>query len=122
MMANSVLPICVVLFVSLVFVPGSTVPKDTPRSLVWKRKLWELHVGWLGLGLALASAWFITNGMKNLFGKPRPDLLDRCQPDLENVAKYVVGGLVGRTENGQLVSAAICTSTDKDKLDDGFRR
>jgi hypothetical protein len=102
-------------------VPGSTVPKGTPKSMIWKRKLWELHVGWLGLALGLISAWFITNGMKNLFGKPRPDLLARCQPDLENIAKYVVGGLVGQTNSGQLVSAAICQNTDADILDDGFR-
>lgn len=102
-------------------VPGRTVPKGTPKSLVWKRKLWELHAGWLGLGLSVASAWFITQGMKNLFGKPRPDLLARCQPDLANVAQYVVGGIANVSSNGQLVSAAICKNTDDAVLQDGFR-
>lgn len=78
----------------------------------------------LGLGLAVVAAWFITNGMKNLFGKPRPDLLDRCEPDLDNIADYIIGGLKGlrtATTAGQLVSPDICKQTDKHKLDDGFR-
>ncbi|TPX17430.1 uncharacterized protein E0L32_003073 [Thyridium curvatum] len=116
-----IVPIVVVFIIALCFVPGSTVPAGTPKSLIWKRKLWELHAGWLGLALSVVAAWFITSGMKNLFGKPRPDMLARCQPDLANVARYVVGGIANTTSNGQLVSADICTSTDKSKLDDGFR-
>ena len=118
---NAAIPIVVVAIVALVFVPGATVPKDTPRSLIWKRKLWELHVGWLGLLLSLVSAWFFTNGMKNMFGKPRPDLLSRCQPDVENAAKYVVGGVSAELPLFQLYSADICQQTDRHKLDDGFR-
>ncbi|KAK3394546.1 PAP2-domain-containing protein [Podospora didyma] len=118
---SDIVPIVIVAIISLIFVPGATVPRGTPRSLVWKRKLWELHTGWLGLALSIVSAWLITNGMKNLFGKPRPDLLDRCQPDFEHVLKYVVGGTANASYNGQLVSAGICTNTDKSKLDDGFR-
>lgn len=106
--------------------PGSTVPKGTPKSLLWKRKLWELHVGWLGLALSLASAWFITNGMKNLFGKPRPDLLARCNPDIANFSQYVVGGENVAGGFQRLVSAAICQGmADRDDaqtiLEDGFR-
>lgn len=109
-----------ILAVTLIFVPGPTVPKSTPRSLVWKRKLWELHAGWLGLALSLVGAWFITSGMKNLFGKPRPDLLSRCEPNYANeTAYYVLSGEAGRL--GRLVYADICQSTDKSKLDDGFR-
>jgi membrane-associated phospholipid phosphatase len=61
--------------------------------------------------------------MKNLFGKPRPDLLSRCMPDVPNVLKHVVGfsGLEATSYNGQLVSASICTNPDKGFLDDGFR-
>lgn len=121
-------PIIVIAAVCLILVPGNTVPKGTPKSLIWKRKLWELHVGYLGLALAHVGAFFITNGMKNMFGKPRPDLLSRCQPDLANIQKYIVGGtsanitgLTGAAGFGQLVSAAICTSTDSHTLNDGFR-
>lgn len=66
--------------------------------------------------------------MKNLFGKPRPDLLDRCQPDILNVADYIVGfhtpaddGSLNGIYNGQLVSANICKNPDRHFLDDGFR-
>lgn len=122
------MPIIVIAIVCLVLVPGNTVPKGTPKALIWKRKLWELHIGWLGLALASVAAFFITSGMKNMFGKPRPDLLSRCQPDLANISKYIVGGtmanitgLTGAAGFGQLVSADICTNTDKHMLDDGFR-
>ncbi|KAI1398758.1 acid phosphatase/Vanadium-dependent haloperoxidase [Hypoxylon fuscum] len=125
---NAAIPVAVVLIVVLIFVPGPTVPEGTPKSLIWKRKLWELHTGWLGLALSLISAWIITQGMKNLFGKPRPDLLSRCQPDIANVAKYIVGfhtpaddGSLDGVYNGQLVSADICKNPDRKLLDDGFR-
>ncbi|KAI1503222.1 PAP2 superfamily-domain-containing protein [Biscogniauxia marginata] len=128
MICNSVIPVVIILIVALVFVPGPTVPAGTPKSLIWKRKLWELHTGWLGLALSLVSAWIITQGMKNLFGKPRPDLLDRCMPDIGNVARYIVGfhtpaddGSLDGVYNGQLVSGDICTNPDHSFLDDGFR-
>ncbi|KAF4974880.1 hypothetical protein FDECE_18622, partial [Fusarium decemcellulare] len=85
-------PVVIVAVVSLIFVPGPTVPKGTPKSLIWQRKLWELHVGLLGLVLSLSLSWFFTSSMKNLFGKPRPDLLARCEPDWDNLKKYIVGG------------------------------
>lgn len=117
-----VIPGVVILFVSLVLVPGPTVPKSVPKSLIWRRKLWEWHMGWLGLALSLTSAFLITNGMKNLFGKPRPDLISRCVPDMQNVAAHLYHGF-GNDQNPimQLVSAGICTQTDKSILDDGFR-
>ncbi|KAH7136555.1 PAP2 superfamily-domain-containing protein [Dactylonectria macrodidyma] len=118
---NAGVPIVIIAIVSLIFVPGPTVPKDTPKALIWKRKLWELHVGWLGLALALVSAWFFTESMKNIFGKPRPDLLARCDPDLDNIKKYIVGGLAWGDMTGQLVSADICQQTDRSILNDGFR-
>jgi membrane-associated phospholipid phosphatase len=116
-----IVPIGIIIIVCLVFVPGATVPAGTPKSLIWKRKLWELHMGLLGLALSIIGAWFITNGMKNLFGKPRPDLLSRCQPDLDNLQRYIIGGLRTATTSGQLVSPNICKNPDKHTLDDGFR-
>lgn len=119
--ANTLAPVVIIAIISLVMVPGSTVPPGTPKQLIWRRKLWELHQGLLGLALSCCGAWFVTNGMKNMFGRPRPDMLSRCMPDLENVALYVVGGIANTTSNGQLVSAKICTNTDSAKLEDGFR-
>lgn len=110
-------PVIVIFIVSLALVPGSTVPKSTSQAYIWKRKLWELHVGWLGLLMAVGSSFFFVSGIKNMCGKPRPDLLSRCQPDLANAAQYIVGGLNGT----RLYSGDICQQADSHKLDDGFR-
>lgn len=118
---SAIAPIVIILVVTFLFVPGPTVQKGTPQSLIWKRRLWELHASWLGLALSLISTWFIINGMKNLFGKPRPNFLARCQPDLENIANYVVGGVLTATSDGRLVTAAICQNPDQSVIDEGFR-
>lgn len=115
-----VVPALIILLVTFTLVPGPTVPKSVPKSLIWKRKLWELHASWLGLGLSLALAFVITNGMKNLFGRPRPDLISRCNPDMANISKWAVGG-GNRPEGIVLVQAGICQQTDSDILNDGFR-
>ncbi|GAM86990.1 hypothetical protein ANO11243_050110 [Dothideomycetidae sp. 11243] len=89
---------------------------------VFRRAAWEVNVGWLGLAFALATTLFITSGLKDMVGKPRPDLLARCVPDLANIEKYAVGGL-GTTldsEAALLVSSAICQQTDNKVLYDGF--
>lgn len=116
-----VLPFLTILIVTFVFVPGATTPRHTPASLVWRRKLWELHTGTMGLVASNIIAFFFTQGMKNLLGKPRPDLLDRCQPDLDNAAEHAVGGFAGEAIAGRLYSASICQQQDLDLLDDGFR-
>lgn len=71
--------------------------------------------------MAVGSAWFFVSGIKNMCGKPRPDMLSRCKPDMANAAQYVVGGFQIQGANGQLFSADICTETDAYILDDGFR-
>src|SRR3954462_7029877 len=40
-----VAPAVIIFLVSILLVPGPTVPKSTPKSLIWKRKLWEWHTG-----------------------------------------------------------------------------
>jgi membrane-associated phospholipid phosphatase len=116
-----VAPAIIIMVIAIVLVPGPTVPKSTPKSLIWRRKLWEWHTGWLGLGLALASSFIITQGMKNLFGKPRPDLLSRCRPDIANKEKHLIGGIPEIDPAFLLYSASICTNGDKHIFDDGFR-
>lgn len=108
----------------MIFVPGPTRQKDTPRSKAFGIKLWEWNTGWMGLGLALASAFFLTEGVKNLTGKPRPDFLNRCNPDLsaESVATHTVGGVGQKIFNGLvMVSSTICRPKNKETLDDGFK-
>lgn len=46
----------------------------------WKDRLWEMNCGILGLLLSQALAFLITQVLKNACGKPRPDIIDRCQP------------------------------------------
>jgi len=40
-----------------------------------------MNAGILGLGLSVAATITITGALKNLTGKPRPDVIDRCKPD-----------------------------------------
>ena len=72
----SIVPIVIIFVVSLLFIPGATVPRQTPKTLVWKRKLWELHVGWLGLALSIIAAFYFTQCSKNLFGNPGRKLVN----------------------------------------------
>ena len=88
---------------------------------IWKQKLWEWNTAWMGLGLGLALTFFFTEGMKNLFGKPRPDLLARCDLDPMAVQSYALGGYGNQLpEWNQLVSWTACRQTDRSMLDDGF--
>lgn len=64
----------------------------------------------------------ITQGMKLLFGKPRPDLLSRCQPDLNRISEFTVNPVAeGYSNYWVLVTSGICTNTDQDILQDGFK-
>ncbi|ELR02898.1 hypothetical protein GMDG_01120 [Pseudogymnoascus destructans 20631-21] len=115
-------PAAIILLTSLLLVPGPSVPKSVPKGLIWRRKLWEWFTGWLGLGMSCASSWLITSGLKNLVGKPRPDVIARCMPDLSQIAKYAVAGIPAvKGTTVTLVHAGICTNPDPDLLDDGWR-
>jgi membrane-associated phospholipid phosphatase len=92
------------------------------RSQWIRLKVWEFEKAWAGFGLTHALAFFVTQAMKNIFGKPRPNLLARCQPDLANVAEYAVG--VYSTDvagSWTLVTSDICTTQSRRMLNDGFR-
>lgn len=116
-----VVPAVVVFLVCLFLVPGSPTAKDVPKSLIWRRKLWEWNAGWLGLGLSLVIANVVTNGVKNLIGKPRPDLLSHCNPDLTAITQFAVGGLANVPQGVVLVTPGICQNLDKSVMDDEFR-
>ena len=75
----------------------------------------------MGLGVSLAVAFLVTDGTKNLVGKPRPDLLARCDPDLSRILNSTVGGIGDQVNEGiNLVSWTICRNPGS-ILDDGFR-
>ena len=115
-------PAGIIFVVCSIFVPGPTASRGTPKSLIWKRKIWEWNTGWMGLAMSLATAFMITQGMKLLFGKPRPDLLSRCQPDLTRISESTVGGYgSGFNQLWVLVTSEICQQTDDDILQDGFK-
>jgi len=121
LIVSIVAPVVIIGAISLIFVPGPTAARDTPPSLIWRRKFWECHTGWMGLGVALAGTFMVTEGLKDIYGKPRPDLLDRCQPDLAKLAQFVVGGLGQQFgEAPLLVDSRICRQADNSILRDGF--
>ncbi len=76
-----------------------------------KDRLWELNCGILGLLLSTAGAFTITGALKNTTGKPRPDLISRCNP-LPGSKDAFPSGLSNYT---------ICQQTDNAILKDGFR-
>lgn len=75
------------------------------------RSLWDWHISSLGLILSLGLTGTITNVVKICVGRPRPDLIDRCQPIAGSVNAAVYG----------LSNHTICTQTDRYILNDGFR-
>ncbi|KAF7322864.1 acidPPc domain-containing protein [Mycena chlorophos] len=77
-------------------------------DLVTLRSWWDLHNGWLGLALSLSITGSITQVVKITVGRPRPDILDRCQPPAGTVDP-VFG----------LSDSSICTT--QLLLEDGFR-
>ena len=120
-------PAVIIPAVCLLLVPGPTVAKGVPRAVLWRRKLWEWHTGWLGLALSCASTFFFTQGLKLLFGRQRPDLLSRCfpdgPPDDARIQKFQVGGLGTidlQSMGAILVQWGICHQSDQGKLYDGF--
>lgn len=80
-------------------------------NLISIRSWWDLHNSWLGLILSLGLTGTITNIVKITAGRPRPDLISRCQPHPDAVNAPIFG----------LANASICTQTDIGILRDGFR-
>ncbi|KAJ2599118.1 hypothetical protein GGF39_002369 [Coemansia sp. RSA 1721] len=78
-----------------------------------KRNLHDLHVGLLGLLMGVSLTLMFTNGLKNVVGRPRPNLLARCLPvhPKEPLHDPPQG----------LSSIDICTQTDMGVLNEGFR-
>ena len=73
------------------------------------RRGWhETHVSILGLLLSHGFTSFLTDVLKNAIGRPRPDLLDRCQA-------------APGTDGVGWVDINVCTQEDTGMLWDGFR-
>ncbi|KAF2154563.1 PAP2-domain-containing protein [Myriangium duriaei CBS 260.36] len=116
------LPIVVIVVFAVAFCPAPAARRNFSRRAFWARKIWEINAGLMGLALSYVLALLLTQMVKNLFGRPRPDLLARCMPDLSRIAAHTVGG-DGKdvAMSWVMVDVGICTNTDKSVLDDGFR-
>jgi membrane-associated phospholipid phosphatase len=75
----------------------------------WPRRLRSLHSGCLGLISSQGLAFIITSTLKNLCGRPRPDLIARCIPRTDAPAGTQF----------RLVSKAICAQSNVGILKDG---
>ncbi|MCJ1325500.1 phosphatidic acid phosphatase type [Thelotrema lepadinum] len=115
-----VVPAVVIAAFSLLVKPEGWAANSESQSR-WRYRLWQWNAGWLGLGLAVVGAFFFTSGVKAVVGKPRPNLIARCQPDLSQITRYAVSGLGQSLEEAPtLVSAGICRNPDQSVIQDGF--
>jgi hypothetical protein len=55
--------------------------------------------GWV-FALSLSLSLLLTQTMKNMFGKHRPDFLARCNPDIAGMNNYIVGGFTSEVLEG----------------------
>ena len=116
-----VVPAVIVFVIALFIGLGPATAESSSRGASVRRKLWKWNAGWMGLVVSLAIAFIITNGTKNAIGRPRPDLLARCNPDLTKSLNSTVGGIGDQVDEGiRLVSWTICRNPGS-VLDDGFR-
>ncbi|KAH7127050.1 lipid phosphate phosphatase-like protein 1 [Dendryphion nanum] len=81
-----------------------------------KDRLWELNCGILGLGLAVSGAFTVTGALKNAIGKPRPDLIARC-----NMPQEVKEQAFKDAANFILATVKLCDQKDDHILQDGFK-
>ncbi|KAL3257467.1 hypothetical protein ABHI18_006798 [Aspergillus niger] len=123
-----VAPAVIIIFVSFLFInPNTTTTSGrNARKEILRRKLmvklWEWNAGWMGLGVALAGTFMATEGLKDLYGKPRPDMLARCDPDISAINEYAVSGLGRRLAGAPtMVKWEICRNKGDEMLKvDGF--
>ena len=92
------------------------------RPQGWKTKLSYLNTSLLGLGVSLATTTTVVTGVKNLTGKPRPNFLAICRPDISRIPSHTVGGHGQSVSNlWVMVDGGVCQEADRRVLNDGFR-
>ncbi|KAA1112559.1 hypothetical protein PGT21_002058 [Puccinia graminis f. sp. tritici] len=78
------------------------------------RSSWDTHIGLLGLALSLSLSLVVTTTVKITVGRPRPDMLSRCQPS-------PTATNAGFPSYG-LSNSSVCTApVDSREFQDGFR-
>lgn len=68
----------------------------------------KVHVTILGFLVTLTLTSLLTDILKNVIGRPRPDFLSRCMPRKG-------------TPGNELVAWTVCTQPNKGMLQDGWR-
>ncbi|KAJ2762085.1 hypothetical protein IWQ57_005882, partial [Coemansia nantahalensis] len=76
-----------------------------------RRSFHDMNAGVLGLCMALVLNMMVTNTVKNLAGRLRPDFIARCDLDPTVVKEPVIG----------LLTSEVCRQTDTKLLLDGMR-
>ncbi|KAJ2787631.1 hypothetical protein GGI15_000593 [Coemansia interrupta] len=76
-----------------------------------RRSFHDMNAGVLGLGISLVLNMMITNSVKNLAGRLRPDFIARCNLDPATTVEPAIG----------LLTSAVCAPTDHKVFLDGMR-
>ncbi|ORY29641.1 phospholipid metabolism-related protein [Naematelia encephala] len=82
-----------------------------PISILVARNPWDVHNSVIGLFMSYTMTGVVTQIVKMMVGRPRPDLINRCMPAPGATDAPVFG----------LSTYEICTSTNQARLDDGFK-
>ncbi|KAH6958680.1 phosphatidic acid phosphatase type 2/haloperoxidase [Fusarium avenaceum] len=92
-------------FVYALFVPLGVL---IAYNIVARSSAAKHEVTYLSFLISIVLTSFITDIIKNAVGRPRPDLLDRCKPDIG-------------TKANTLVTIDVCTAEDGHILQEGWR-
>lgn len=115
-------PAIIMALICLLWVPGTAGGRTLSAPHAIRRKMWELYAAITGIALSVAIAFFITQGVKIIFGKPRPHLLAVCNPDLSNIKPHIVGNYAGSIDiRWTLVNSSICQTANSKELKDSFQ-
>ncbi|KAG8791534.1 hypothetical protein FRC12_008906 [Ceratobasidium sp. 428] len=83
-------------------------------NLMMVRSWWDGHSAALGLTLGLAMTSVTTHLVKVTVGRPRPDLIHRCQP-IPGAMNHLPNEYFG------LATSAVCTQSNRLIMRDGWR-
>ncbi|KAJ1906269.1 hypothetical protein LPJ81_001435 [Coemansia sp. IMI 209127] len=99
-----------VLVLIAIVIPAAII---TGISLGLRKNTYDLHVGVLGLLMGVSLTLMFTDVLKNVVGRPRPNLLARCLPVPPNEPL--------RDPPQGLSTISICTQENIAVLNEGFR-
>lgn len=108
--ANLMSPLWLLVLTTVVFPVISVFITSIISIWKWPRKLWDFHIYCLSLLGVMAFQFSAVVLIKNWVGRPRPDLLARCQPFSMTFPPI-----------GTLANIIVCTNNNLVVLWDGFR-